>query len=464
MTTVTPRIVLGLTLLAVSAAAVLLFRQTGAPSAPSGLGTSEATITASPDRPRLEFLPSEPPSPPLREATQNDPVEPESERPPFEELPEGRVHVLGRITDLNGNPLTREELEFLLPIHDPLSSAFDPYAESRGDSDIRAIPDGFERGFRGYQQVFTLGDSRFAIDLPAKFRGRLELVVRDRVIDQQVFAVGDPEPWFQVDLRAIRESLAQLHLRVLGASRWTATIRREDGTIFGTSEAVLDSAGLRDPSDAVVEGIAPGTCVLQICSEEVAFAPRRVELVAGRETIAEFHPVEGGFVRLKLSSSEEAPVLTAPRVRLLSVGVAIASSALPVQSNGPGELRLGPLPAGFIIVTLGANAIEAEVRAGETTEYTMHLQATTAVSLVIHDGKIPPGIDHARARAEVDSMSGARVYDEEIILRKDALGTVVGQLELPPGSYRLRLGLLDGRTIERVFAVDPAGLTRVELR
>jgi len=376
----------------------------------------------------------------------------------------GRVHVIGRITDMNGNPLTYAELEFLLPNHDPLSSAFDPYAESRGDSDIRAIPEGYERGFRGYQQMFTLADSRFAIDLPATFRGRLELVVRDQVIDQQVFAVGDPEPWFQVDVAAIRVGLATLQLRVHGPDRWTATITREDGSIFGESEAVLDSASLNDPRDVVLEGIAPGTCVVQICSEQLAFAPQRVELLSGRTTTMDFHPVEGGFLRLKLTSADHLPPLTSPRVRHSSFGVPIATSAIPFGSNGPAELRIGPLPPGFITVVLAAHGLEAEIRAGETTEYTLELQPTKAVSLLIHEGTIPPGVDHVRARAEVDSMSGVRVYDEEIILRSGEPGTLVGRLDLPSGSYRLRIGLIDGRTIERIFAVDPAAKSHVDLR
>ena len=61
-------------------------------------------------------------------------------------------------------------------------------------------------------------------------------------------------------------------------------------------------------------------------------------------------------------------------------------------------------------------------------------------------------------------MNGIRVYDEEIILRAGEPGTIVGRLDLPPGSYRLRVGLIDGRTIERIFAVDPAAKTRVDLR
>ena len=61
----------------------------------------------------------------------------------------------------------------------------------------------------------------------------------------------------------------------------------------------------------------------------------------------------------------------------------------------------------------------------------------------------------SRLDAVNDTRDGGRVFDGEVLLEAVQLQTPA---DLPPGSYRLAVGWYDAATVQRLTAVDAAGL------
>ncbi|MCI0585709.1 MAG: hypothetical protein L0323_02570 [Planctomycetes bacterium] len=382
----------------------------------------------------------------------------------------GTSTITGRVVDLGGAPLPREDLNFLFPTVSREAETFEPIGSVSG---IFALLDRDPRDDNQLRGGKIDGEKgTFEIIVSRGWRGVVALFFRDRIVGERSWQDGDPPIEFRVDPAALRERLGALEVRVVdgatGAPAPDARVRveREDypreyhrdmharGFLLprGDTLRVFYMPAGRVEVFAKAAGFAEGVAVAEIHPRETA------QVVIGLQRPADARlrlvPVEGWLPETHETSAayydgEGRPREVTSRLEVEGEGIRVVVSGVP-----PGE--------GYLLVAGNAKKVRLQSGPGPEIEFPVRRGRWLKVRC-----REPRG--SGAEETESASWRLSFLFDGRVPLADFRFTPTPGLdgwveragTQLPPGPYTLELQGGAGTIVRRGFEVGHAEETVV---
>ncbi len=375
---------------------------------------------------------------------------------------QGTATITGRVVDLGGAPLPREDLNFLFPTASGEAETFEPIGSVSGVFALLDRDPRDDNQLRGGEIDGEKGT--FEILVSRGWGGVVALYYRNRIVEERSWQDGDPPIEFRVDVAALKAELGALEVRVVdgstGAPAPDASVRveREDYPPEyhrdmhvrrfllprGETVRVFYMPAGRVEVFAKAAGFAEGVAIAGIHPRETA------QVVIGLQRPADARlrlvPVEGWLPNLSEAAAnyydgEGRPREVTSRVEAEGEGVRVAVSGVP-----PGE--------GYLLVAGNARKVRLQSGPGPEIEFPVRRRRWLKVRC-----REPEG-----SGAEVTGFASWRLsvlFDGRVPLADFRFTPTPGpdgwveraDTQLPPGPYALDLQRGTGTIVRREFEV-----------
>ncbi|MGH7149696.1 MAG: hypothetical protein ACREIU_03300 [Planctomycetota bacterium] len=376
------------------------------------------------------------------------------------------IWIRGRVLDLEGEALASEDLHFLFPNVDDDPRSLEPFDTV---SWIHALAGSGHLAREIRQSAGIPGDAGgFGIRVRRGWRGAVVLLFRDRILQSNPWADGDPEVVFRVDVSALRSGLGALEVKVLdgetGASVPNAKVQVERERFF-RGEATDRVFRLSEGERIRVPDIPPGPLALRVSARGYAMATAGAEIATGATTQVEFRLRRPATLRVRLVPAEGwLPEPDSANVEFYDrEGRWIDFSSTVVEEGADRWVRLEGVPPGEGFVVVSDNALPVRMSSGSNPDLDLPVRRPrkTVVRYRVPRGSPDVGAPSSAGGYRVLLAGRVPIRDWTSDAPEDSSGWSGWGDSFPPGSYTIEIDPGAGAIVRREFEVGEGEETTV---